>query len=140
MKRILKFFSVLVCFLLPFQAKSEGKIEEFSSLKLSEDVIQKIKEVKVKYKEKILELKNEIEKKILEIEKLLLEKNPNFDKILSLEDEIGELRQKVRRKLLEEKIEIYKIIPDEKKEEAKNFLFRFLRERQMGKEECPKKR
>jgi len=98
-----------------------------SSLDLDEGVLQKIQESKLKHKEKILELKNQIEKKGLEMEKVLLEKKLDLNKILSIHDEMLALRQKIARKMIEQKIEMYKLIPDDKKEEAKKlFLHKFL--------------
>jgi len=97
-----------------------------SSLNLDEKVTKKIQELKLANKEKMLELKNQIEKKELEMEKVLLEKNIDFNKLLSIHDEISALRQKIARKMIEHKIEIYKLIPDDKKEEAKKmFLHKF---------------
>lgn len=99
-----------------------------SPLNLEEEVLQKIKEMKLKNKEIILELKNKIEKKELEMEKVLMEKKLDFNKILSIHDEIANLKQKISRKEIEQKIEMYKLIPDDKKEEAKKlFLHKFLR-------------
>ena len=101
-----------------------------SSLDLEEDVLQKIKESKLKHKEKILELKNQVEKKKLEMEKVLMEKKLDFKKILSIHDEMANLRQKISRKMIEQKIEMYKLIPDDKKEKAREmFLHKFLGKR-----------
>jgi hypothetical protein len=97
-----------------------------SSLNLEEKVIRNIQEIRLKYKEKNLELKSAIDKKDLEFERVLLDKKLNFDKLLSIHDEISVLRQKIARQMLEEKIEIYKLIPDDKKEEVKKmFLHKF---------------
>ncbi len=99
-----------------------------SHLNLDEDVVQKMQEMRLKHKEKMLELKNQIEKKELEMEKVLLDKKIDFKKILSIHDEIAALRQKMSRSKLEHKIEMYKLIPDDKKEEAKRiFLYKFSR-------------
>ncbi len=126
-----------------------GHHDWLSSLNLDEDVLQKMQEMRLKNKEKILDLKNQIEKKELEMEKILLEKKLDLNKILSIHDEIATLRQKISRKLIENKIEMYKLIPDDKKEEAKKiFLNKFLAKGhgKFGKHErrenpgCPKKR
>lgn len=106
----------------------EGKMEVwhhnwFSSLNLDEEIQQKMKEKRLEYKEKILDLKNQIEKKELEMEKVLIEKKIDFKKLLSIHDEIAGLRQKISRQKLEQKIEMYKLIPDDKKEEAKRMFF-----------------
>lgn len=102
----------------------------FLSLDLNDDILRKMQELRLENKTEILELRNQIEKKELEIEKVLLDKKLDFDKILSIHDEISDLRRKIGRKRLEEKIEMYKLIPDDKKEEAKNmFLHRFLGKR-----------
>jgi len=107
---------------------SMGHYDWLSSLNLDEDVLKKMQEMKLKNKERMLELKNQIEKKELEMEKVLLDKKLDFNKILSIHDEIAALRQKISRKILEQRIEIYKLIPDDKKEEArKMFLHKFLR-------------
>jgi len=113
--------------------KGEGKTGEryqgwLSSLNLDEDVLRQMKEMKLKNKEKVLDLKNRIEKKELEMEKLLLEKKLDFKKILTAHDEISALRQKISRNMIEQKIEMYNLVPDDKKEEAKKiFLRRLLR-------------
>ncbi len=105
----------------------------FSSLYLDEDVLLKMQETRLEYREKILELKNQIEKKELEIEKLLLEKELNFKKMLSIYDEISDLRHKISRQILEQKIEMYKLVPDDKKGEAKRVFFhRFSGKRHKG--------
>ena len=112
--------------------KQMGKMHPdwLSSLDLEEDVLQKIKESKLKHKEKILELKNQVEKKKLEMEKVLMEKKLDLNKILSIHDEMANLKQKISRKMIEQKIEMYKLIPDDKKEEAREmFLHKFLGKR-----------
>jgi Spy/CpxP family protein refolding chaperone len=124
-------------------------LDWLSSLDLDEDVLQKIKENKLKHKEKVLELKNQVEKKKLEMEKVLIEKKLDFNKILSIHDEIANLKQKISRKMIEQKIEMYKLIPDDKKEKAREiFLHKFLGKRygksgMHGKKvdsECPMKK
>lgn len=110
--------------------ESMGKMHHdwLSSLDLDEGVLQKMQEMRLKNKETMLELKNQIEKKELEMEKALMDKKLDFNKILSIHDEIAALRQKISRKMIENKIEMYKLIPDDKKEEAKKiFLHKFLR-------------
>lgn len=99
-----------------------------SNLNLDEEVLQKMQEMRLKNKERMLELKNQIEKKELEMEKVLMDKKLDFKKILSINDDIAALRQKISREKLENKIEMYKLLPDDKKEEArKMFLHRFLK-------------
>lgn len=124
-----------------------GHHDWFSSLNLDEDVLKKMQEMRLKNKEKILELKNQIEKKELEMEKILMEKELDLNKILSIHDEISNLRQKISRKIIEQKIEMYKLLPDDKKEEArKMFLHRFLKRGhgktgehlQKGSPDCPR--
>ncbi len=117
--------------------ESMGKMHHgwLSSLNLEEEVLQKMKEMRLKNKEKILDLKNQIEKKELEMEKVLIEEELDFKKILSIHDEISDLRQKISRRMIEQKIEMYKLIPDDKKEEArKMFLHKFLGKRHGGSE------
>jgi Spy/CpxP family protein refolding chaperone len=110
-----------------------GHHDWLSSLNLDEKIIQKIQEMRLAHKEKMIELKSKIEKKELEFEKVLLEKELNFNKLLGVYDEISDLRQELGRQIIEHKIEIYKLIPDNKKEEAKKmFLHEF---RGMGHEE-----
>jgi Spy/CpxP family protein refolding chaperone len=105
----------------------------FYSLNLDEDVLREIQEMRLDHKGKILDLKNQIEKKELEIEKVLIEKKLDFNKLLYIHDEISDLRQKISRQKLEQKIEMYKLIPDDKKEEAKRiFLHRFSRKSHKG--------
>jgi Spy/CpxP family protein refolding chaperone len=104
-----------------------GHHDWLSSLNLDEKVIQKIQEMKLAHKEKMIELNSKIAKKELEFEKVLLEKELNFSKLLSVYDEISDLKQELDRKKIEHKIEIYKLIPDDKKEEARKiFLHKFL--------------
>ncbi|MBN1695123.1 hypothetical protein JW879_06970 [candidate division WOR-3 bacterium] len=133
------------------EAASMGKWHRdwLSSLNLDENVLQKMQEMRLKNKEEIIDLKNRIEKKELEMEKVLLEKELNFNKILSIHDEIANLRQKISREMIENKIEMYKLIPDDKKEEAREiFIHKFLRKGpgKFGKHErrenpgCPMKR
>ncbi len=99
-----------------------------SHLNLDEEVIQKMQEMRLKNKERMLELKNQIERKELEMEKVLMNKKLDFNKILSINDEISDLRQKISRERLENKIEMYKLLPDDKKEKAREmFLHRFKR-------------
>lgn len=118
-----------------------------SNLNLDEEVLQKMQEMRLKNKERMLELKNQIEKKELEMEKVLMDKKLDFKKILSINDEIAALRQKISRGRLENKIEMYKLLPDEKKEEArKMFLHWFLKrghkknlgQMQRGMPDCPR--
>lgn len=118
-----------------------------SNLNLDEEVLQKMQEMRLKNKERMLELKNQIEKKELEMEKILMDKKLDFKKILSINDEIAALRQKISRESLENKIEMYKLLPDDKKEEArKMFLHRFLKRgyaktrghSQKGSPDCPR--
>jgi Spy/CpxP family protein refolding chaperone len=72
-----------------------GPHDWLSSLNLDEEVLQKMKEMKLKHKEKMLELKNQIEKKELEMEKVLMEKKLDLNKLLAVHDEISALRQKI---------------------------------------------
>jgi Spy/CpxP family protein refolding chaperone len=105
-----------------------------SSLNLDEKVTKKIQEIKLAHKEKMIELKSQLERKELEFEKVLLEKELDFNKLLAVHDEISVLKQKIERKMLEQKIEMYKLIPDDKKEEArKMFLHKFSRPEHEGK-------
>ena len=132
----------------------KGHHDWLSSLNLDEDVLHKIKESKLKYKEKVLELKGELEKKELEMEKVLIEKELDLKKLLSIHDEMANLKQRISRKMIEQRIEMYKLIPEDKKEEAKKiFLHRFfgrkghkkcvMHERMHGKMDdpgCPKEK
>lgn len=96
-------------------------------LDLDEDVLKKMEEMRLKNKEEMLDLRTKIEKKELEMERVLLEDELDFKKILSVHDEISALRQKISRKRIEHKIEMYKLLPDDKKEKARGmFLHRFL--------------
>lgn len=110
----------------------------FLPLDLKEDVLRKIQETRLNYKEDILELKNEVEKKRLEMEKVLLKGELNFDKLLSIHDKISTLRGKIGRQIMKQKIEIYKLIPDDKKENAKRMIFhRFNHKMGPGKVRTP---
>jgi Spy/CpxP family protein refolding chaperone len=97
---------------------------------LDEDILKKMQEMRLRNKEEMLDLKNQIGKKKLEMEKVLLEDKLDFKKILSIHNDISELKQKISRNRIEHKIEMYKILPDEKKEIAKRmFLHLFSREK-----------
>lgn len=124
-----------------------GHHDWFSSLNLDEDVLKKMQEMRLKNREKILELKNQIEKKELEMEKVLIDEKLDFKKLLSIHDEISNLRQKISREKIEQKIEMYKLLPDDKKEEARKMFFhRFLKRShgktgghlQKGAPDCPR--
>lgn len=94
---------------------------------LDEDILKKMQEMRLKNKEKMLDLRTEIGKRKLEMEKVLIEKELNFKKILSIHDEISKLEQEISRKRIEHKIEMYKLLPEDKKEMAKKmFLHGFL--------------
>ena len=104
-----------------------------SSLDLDEDLLQKMQEMRLKNKEKILDFRNQIQKKELEMEKVLIQDNIDFKKLFSVNDEMSVLRQKISRQRLEQKIEMYKLIPDDEKEEAKRIFFhRFSGKRHKG--------
>jgi Spy/CpxP family protein refolding chaperone len=127
----------------------KGHHDRLSSLDLDEEVLLKIKESKLKYKEKILELKGELEKKKLEMEKVLIGKELDLKKLLSIHDEMANLKQKISRKRIEQKIEMYKLLPDDKKERAKEmFLHKFLKKghgksrmhKKHGDTDCPMKK
>jgi len=96
----------------------------FPSLDLDENVLRKMQGMRLEYREKIIDLRNQVEKKKLEMEKVLIEKKFDFNKLLSIHDEISDLRQKISRQRLEQRIEMYKLVPDDKKEEAKSVFFR----------------
>ncbi len=101
---------------------SMGHHDWLSSLNLDEDVLQKMKEMRLNNKEKMIDLRTQIEKKGLEMEKVLMDKKLDFNKILSIHDEIATLRQKISRKKIEQKIEMYKLLPDDKKEGARKMF------------------
>ena len=101
---------------------------------IDEDILKEMQEMRLKNEEEMLDLRTKIEKKELEMEGILLEDKLDFKKILSIHDEVSALRQKVLRKRIEHKIEMYKLLPDDKKETArKMFLHGFL-SRKHGKE------
>jgi len=116
---------------------------------LDEDILKKMQELRLKNKEEMLDLRTRIEKKELEMEKVLLKEKLDLNKVLSINDEISDLKQKISRKKIEQKIEMYKLLPDGKKEEAtKMFIKKFLRKGhgKYGKQEksdkpgCPMKK
>lgn len=116
---------------------------------LDEDILKKMQELRLKNKEEMLDLRTRIEKKELEMEKVLLKEKLDLNKVLSIHDEISDLRQKISRKKIEQKIEMYKLLPDGKKEEAKKiFMYKLLGKRhgkpgmheKQGKPGCPRRK
>jgi len=89
---------------------------------LDEDILKKMQEMRLKNKEEMLDLRTQIQKKELEMEKVLLKEKLDLNKILSIHDEISNLRQKISRKRIEQKIEMYKLLPDDKKEGARKMF------------------
>ena len=132
---------VLILYLLVFpltiQAQKENKDEKlraerklderhfhgWASLDIDKAILQKIKEIKLKHREKMIDLKSNIEKKELEFEKILMEEDLNAEKLLSINDDISNLRNEMIREMLKQKIDTYEIIPADKKEEAKRIIF-----------------
>jgi hypothetical protein len=111
----------------------ERYFHEWSSMDLDKDILQKIKEIKLKHREKMIDLRSNIEKKELEFERVLMEEDLNVKKLLSINDDILNLRNEMVREMLKQKINIYEVIPDDKKEEAKRIIFHHrLRDKLMG--------
>lgn len=96
------------------------------SLDLDEGTLEKMKEARLDLKEELLELRNKNAKKRLEMEKVLMKDELDFNKILDIHDEISSIRQKMARMILENKIEMYKLIPEDKKEGAKRIFLHGL--------------
>jgi len=117
--------------------RTERKLAEryyhnWASLDLDNDFLQKIKEIKLKHREKMIDLRSNIEKKELEFERVLMEEDLDVKKLLSINDEISNLRNEVVKEMFKQKIDIYEIIPADKKEEAKRIIFsRRLKDRTM---------
>jgi Spy/CpxP family protein refolding chaperone len=93
-----------------------------------------MQEMRLKNKEDMLDLGTKIKEKNLEMEGILLEDELDLKKILSIHDEISALRQKISRKRIEHKIEMYKLLPDDKKETARKMFLHGFSERKHGKE------
>lgn len=119
------------------RSRAERKIAEryyhnWASLDLDENILQKIKEIKLNHREKMIDLRSNIEKKELEFERVLMEEDLDLKKLLSINDEISNLRNEMVKDMLKQKIDIYEIIPADKKEEAKRIIFsRGLKDRMM---------
>ena len=106
--------------------------QHWANLDLDENTLQKIKEIRLKHREKMIDLKSNIEKKELEIERVLMEEGLDKEKLLSVNEDIANLRNEVVQEMLELKIDIYEIIPVDKKEDAKRLIFhRGLKDRIM---------
>ena len=101
---------------------------------LDEDILKKMQEMRLKNKEEILDLRTKIEKKELEMEKVLIDDDLDLNKVLSIHDDISALRQKISRKRIEQKIEMYKLLPDDKKETARKMFLHGFSDRKHGEE------
>lgn len=101
---------------------------------IDENILKKMQEMRLKNQEEMLDLKTQIERKELEMEKVLINDEIDFNKVLSIHDEISDLRQKISRKMIEHKIEMYKLLPDDKKEIARKMFLHGFSDRKHGKE------
>ncbi len=94
-----------------------------SFLDLDETTEKKIKEMQLTYKEEMIDYRSKIEKIELEIERILMEDRLDTRRLLSKYRELANLREEIAVKKIEHKINIYNLIPDDKKEDAKDFFF-----------------
>lgn len=97
--------------------------QHWANLDLEENTLQKMKEIRLKHREKMIDLKSNIEKKELEFERVLMEEDLDVNKLLSINDDISNLRNEMAKEMLKQKIDIYEIIPLDKKEMAKRVIF-----------------
>jgi Spy/CpxP family protein refolding chaperone len=104
----------------------------WANLDLEENTLQKIKEIRLKHREKMIDLKSNIEKKELEFERVLMEEDLDVNKLLSINDAISNLRNEMAKEMLKQRIDIYEIIPADKKGKAKRVIFHLgLKDRTM---------
>jgi hypothetical protein len=94
-----------------------------SFLALDETTEKKIKDLQLKHKEEMIDYRSKIEKLELEIERILMEERLDTGKLLSKYKELAELREEADVKKIEHKINIYNLIPEDKKKDAKDFFF-----------------
>lgn len=92
-------------------------------LDLDDETEKKIEDTRLKHKEEMIDYRSKIEKAEVELERILLDDRLDTRKYLSKHKEISKLREEMHIKQIENKIKIYNLIPDEKKEEAKDILF-----------------
>ena len=125
--------AILIAPLTSFAEKSEEedfiKVEEIrrglpAELNLSEKVEKEIKSLDLKHREKMIDYRSNLEKKELELDKILMEDKLDTEKLLSKYEEISKAKEEIAKADIKHKIDIYKLIPEDKKKEAKEILFR----------------
>jgi len=94
-----------------------------SFLALDETTEKKIKDMQLKHEEEMIDYRSKIEKLELEIERILMEDKLDTRKLLSKYRELANLREEADVKKIEHKINIYNLIPEDKKKDAKDFFF-----------------
>lgn len=92
-------------------------------LDLDEETVKKIEEMRLKYKEEMIDYRSKIEKAELELERILMEDRLDTRKLLSRYKEIAKLKEEIEIKKIEHRVNIYILIPDDKKDDAKDILF-----------------
>ncbi len=94
-----------------------------SILDLDEKTEKEIEEMELEQREKMIDTRSKIEKLNIEIERILMEDRLDTRKLLSRYKEIAKLKEEIEIKKIEHKVNIYDLIPDEKKKDAKKILF-----------------
>lgn len=94
-----------------------------SFLDLDENTEKKIKDMQLNHKEEMIDYKSKIEKLELEIERILIEDRLDTRKLLSKYRELAHLREEIAIKKIEHKINIFNLIPEDKKKDAKDLFF-----------------
>lgn len=92
-------------------------------LDLDDETVKKIKELKLKHREEMIDYRSKIEKAEVELERILIEDRLDTRKLLSRYKEIAKLKEGIEIKKIEHRVNIYDLIPDDKKDDAKDILF-----------------
>lgn len=92
-------------------------------LDLDDETVKKIKELKLKHREEMIDYRSKVEKAKLELERILMEDRLDTRKLLSRYKEIAKLKEEIEIKKIEHKVNIYDLIPDDNKDDAKDILF-----------------
>lgn len=95
----------------------------WKKLDLSDGTIEEIKDLKLEHQKEMIDLRSKIQQKRIEMKEIILADNLDEDRLLSVHNDIGELKFKMHEKSLKHRIEIYNLLPDEKKGSVKKMLF-----------------
>ena len=93
-------------------------------LDLTKDQVKRIRDLHFKHREAMLELRTQLEKKEMEFEKLILADNFDEKAIMKVADEIAQLRAEKFRVGIRFRLDMFRVLTPEQREEAKEFLIR----------------